>query len=184
MVNEQYEPDATEEAVIAVLREERRLNAPLVVERTDLERAVVNHALRDLATAGWCRKVARGLYEFVEDPRQEPSMTTTEAPDPADGPEGAAGTARLLLQEWDPADVDSDKARQATVAVVAWLAAQDGPQQKADVLAWADEQGDAVTSGYAPSTLWDKVVQPGLSQLVDEGLLSHRRNVGYAIVDE
>jgi len=93
---------------------------------------------------------------------------------------GAVSRARTALADWAPADVDSAKARRATLAVVEWLAAQDAPQQRADVLAWAEGRDMA----YAPSTLWDKVVQPGLGELVDCGVVEHQRNVGYAIVDE
>ncbi|UXF50939.1 MAG: hypothetical protein HQRvContig03_45 [Haloquadratum phage sp.] len=93
---------------------------------------------------------------------------------------GAVSRARDALREWDPADVDTAKARRATLAVVAWLAQQDAPQQRADVLAWADGRS---IEGYAASTLWEKVVQPGLGELVDRGVVAHRRNVGYAIVE-
>jgi hypothetical protein len=93
---------------------------------------------------------------------------------------GAVSHARDALATWDPADADSAKARRAVCEVVGWLAAQDAPQQRADVLAWAD--GDV--EGYAASTLWEKVAQPGLRELVDRGVVAHRRNVGYEIVDE
>jgi hypothetical protein len=89
--------------------------------------------------------------------------------------------ARAALADWDPANVDTAKARDAVCAVVGWLAQQDGPQQRAAVLAWAEGRS---IEGYAPSTLWDKVVQPGLAALVDRGVVRHRRNVGYAIVEE
>ena len=49
------------------------------------------------------------------------------------------------------------------------------------MLNWA--QGRRV-EGYAASTLWEKVVQPGLRELVDQGVVRHQRNVGYEIVDE
>jgi hypothetical protein len=65
-------------------------------------------------------------------------------------------------------------------AVVGWLAQQDGPQQRADVLAWAD----GGVEGYAATTLWEKVAQPGLRELVDAGVVRHQRNVGYAIVEK
>jgi len=179
MVNEHYEPDAVEDRVIELLRDEHRVNAPLVVDRTDLSRADVNHALRNLATAGWCRNLARGLYEYVEDPRvaddgadAQRAETRPESP--------AVSHARDALAEWDPADADSQKARRAVCEVVGWLAQQDGPQQRADVLAWAEGRD---VEGYAASTLWDKVAQPGLRELVDAGVVAHQRNVGYAIVE-
>jgi len=94
---------------------------------------------------------------------------------------GAVSHARDALATWDPADVDAAKARRAVAAVVAWLAAQDGPQQRGDVLAWADGRD---VEGYAASTLWDKVAQPGLRELVAAGVVRHQRNVGYAIVEK
>jgi hypothetical protein len=93
---------------------------------------------------------------------------------------GAVSRARDALRDWEPKDVDSQKARRAVCEVVGWLAQQDSPQQKADVLAWAD----GGVEGYAATTLWDKVVQPGLRELVDAGVVRHRRNVGYAIVEK
>ena len=93
----------------------------------------------------------------------------------------AVSHARDALANWDPADVDSTKARRAVCAVVGWLSQQDEPQQRGDVLAWADGRD---VEGYAASTLWDKVVQPGLRELVDAGVVAHRRNVGYEIVEK
>jgi len=93
---------------------------------------------------------------------------------------GAVSHARDALATWDPADVDTAKARDAVCAVVGWLAQQDSPQQRGDVLAWAD----GGVEGYAASTLWDKVAQPGLRELVDRGVVRHRRNVGYEIVEK
>ena len=182
MVNEHYEPDATEDRVIEVLRAETRVNAPLVVDRTDCSRADVNHALRNLATAGWCRKLARGLYEYVEDPRVEG--------DDAGGERGAGGggvstpviDVGEALADWDPDEANSQKARAAVAEVVGWLAGQDTPQQRADVLAWAEAHPEATP--YAASTLWDKVVQPGLAELERAGVVARTPNVGYEIVDE
>jgi len=94
---------------------------------------------------------------------------------------GAVSHARDALATWDPADVDSAKARRAVAEVVGWLAQQDGPQQKGDVLEWAEGRS---IEGYAASTLWDKVVQPGLRALVDAGVVRHQRNVGYEIVEK
>lgn len=71
MVNESYEPADSDEAVIDVLAVEGRANPYLIREHTDLDRATVNAALSRLCAAGWVRKVTRGLYEFVEDPRGE-----------------------------------------------------------------------------------------------------------------
>jgi len=112
-----------------------------------------------------------GLDDSPDAERSERASTPPESP--------AVSHARTALADWAPADVDSAKARRATLAVVEWLSEQDAPQQRADVLAWADGRS---IEGYAPTTLWDKVVQPGLAALVDRGVVEHQRNVGYAIV--
>jgi len=111
------------------------------------------------------------------------SEATPERSQRADTPaeSGAVSRARDALADWDPADVDSAKARRAVAEVVGWLAQQDSPQQRGDVLAWGDGRD---VEGYAPSTLWDKVAQPGLRELVDAGVVAHRRNVGYEIVEK
>ena len=114
-----------------------------------------------------------GLDDATNAEQRERADTSRES--------GAVSHARDALGDWEPADVDSAKARRAVCEVVGWLAAQDAPQQRGDVLAWAEGRD---VEGYAASTLWDKVVQPGLRELVDEGLLTHQRNVGYEIADE
>jgi hypothetical protein len=73
MVNETYDPTDSDAAVIDVLATEGRANPYLIREQTDLDRQTINAALSRLQAAGWVRKVTRGLYEFVEDPRQETS---------------------------------------------------------------------------------------------------------------
>jgi DNA-directed RNA polymerase specialized sigma54-like protein len=78
MVNETYSPTDSDEAVIDVLSVEGRANPYLIREQTDLDRQTVNNALIRLTSAGWVRKVTRGLYEFVEDPRAETSDETID----------------------------------------------------------------------------------------------------------
>lgn len=71
MVNESFEPDTRDEAVLEVLAEEGRANPYLIRERTDLSKGDINTSLVRLTSAGWVEKVTRGLYEFVEDPRKD-----------------------------------------------------------------------------------------------------------------
>ena len=73
MVNESYDPDDREEDVLNVLKEEGRVNPYLVRQRTEYGKGEINTSLKSLSDAGWIRRVCRGLYEFVEDPRQETS---------------------------------------------------------------------------------------------------------------
>ena len=56
----------------------------------------------------------------------------------------AVSRTRDALATWEPADVDSAKARDAVCAVVGWLAQQDSPQQRGDVLAWAEAHPEAL----------------------------------------
>ena len=60
-----YEPDENEQAVLDVLREERRANPYLIREKIDLRKEYVSKALTGLVKAGVVEKVTRGLYEHV-----------------------------------------------------------------------------------------------------------------------
>lgn len=79
MANEEYEPTEREERVLELFQEGRRSDEPwgrvnplYIRERTDLDKGQVEYALRNLRNAGWVRQVNQGgLYEFVEDPREE-----------------------------------------------------------------------------------------------------------------
>lgn len=71
MVNENHEPSDDEDAVIAVLADEQRANPYLLREETGLRKQAVNEALKQLVAAGWAKKRTRGLYDYVDDPRDE-----------------------------------------------------------------------------------------------------------------
>lgn len=68
-VNRDYEPTDRDEQIIQVLKD-GRANPLLLREETGLEKQRVNESLQRLTSAGWVRKVTRGLYELVDDPRQ------------------------------------------------------------------------------------------------------------------
>jgi DNA-binding IclR family transcriptional regulator len=77
VVNEHYEPTEKDEQILAALKRGRgegkpwgRANPRWLVEETGLSKSNVEFCLRSLRDAGWIRRVARGLYELVEDPRQ------------------------------------------------------------------------------------------------------------------
>ena len=77
MVNENYEPSAKDEQVLDALQRGRdsgdpwgRANPKWLVEETGLDKGNVEFCLRSLRNAGWVQRVARGLYEFVDDPRE------------------------------------------------------------------------------------------------------------------
>jgi DNA-binding MarR family transcriptional regulator len=77
MVNEQFRPTAECEAVLEIFKDGRetrgpwgRANPRYIIDKTDLDKQTVEYQLRRLRDAGWIQNVARGLYEFVEDPRE------------------------------------------------------------------------------------------------------------------
>jgi predicted transcriptional regulator len=76
MVNEDFDPDERQEAILNVLKEGREEERPWgyanpkrLEERIDIRRQYINRALNGLVDAGWVEKVNRGLYRFVADPR-------------------------------------------------------------------------------------------------------------------
>ena len=78
MVNEEFEPTDACEAVLDVFKKGRETDGPwgratprYLIDETGLEKQNVEYQLRRLRDAGWIQNVARGLYEFVEDPREE-----------------------------------------------------------------------------------------------------------------
>lgn len=78
VVNENYSPGEREEKILELLKEGREQNKPwgrvnpkFVSERTEIRRQYVNRALGSLEDAGWVKKLATGLYEFVDDPRED-----------------------------------------------------------------------------------------------------------------
>jgi DNA-binding IclR family transcriptional regulator len=78
MVNENYEPSSKDEQVLNALKQGRksgepwgRANPRWLIDETGLEKSNVEFCLRSLRNAGWIERVARGLYEFAEDPRED-----------------------------------------------------------------------------------------------------------------
>ena len=79
MVNERYEPNEREETILELFKQGRdtgepwgRANPLYVREHSELDKGQVEYALRNLRNAGWIQQVNQGgLYEFVEDPRDE-----------------------------------------------------------------------------------------------------------------
>ncbi|MCU4926469.1 MarR family transcriptional regulator [Halobacteria archaeon AArc-dxtr1] len=79
MVNRNYEPNDRERIVLELIKQGRendepwgRANPQFFREETNLEKGQVEYALRNLTAAGWIRRLNKGgLYEFVEDPREQ-----------------------------------------------------------------------------------------------------------------
>jgi biotin operon repressor len=70
IVNRDYDPSDHDEQVIQVLKD-GRANPLHIREETGLSKQRVNDALDRLRSAGWVVKVTRGLYELVDDPRDD-----------------------------------------------------------------------------------------------------------------
>lgn len=69
MVNRDFDPQDRDEDVLTVFKEYGCANPYLIREETDLGKGDVNTSLVRLTSAGWVNKITRGLYEFVDDPR-------------------------------------------------------------------------------------------------------------------
>jgi len=77
VVNENYDPTPKDEQILAALKEGRgggqpwgRANPRWLIDQTDLDKGNVEFCLRSLRDAGWVKRIARGLYELREDPRE------------------------------------------------------------------------------------------------------------------
>lgn len=77
VVNENYSPDDMEEKMLRVLTDERFEDNPwgyttpsVAAEIVGTRRQYTSRALQNLVKAGWVEQVGRGVYRFVEDPRE------------------------------------------------------------------------------------------------------------------
>lgn len=77
VVNRNYDPSDLEEEILGVLKEGRDEGEPWgyanpkrLVENTGERRQYISRGLDSLVSAGWVEKPYRGLYRFVEDPRE------------------------------------------------------------------------------------------------------------------
>ena len=78
MVNENYDPTEKDNLVLNALKDGRgedkpwgRANPRWLIDETGLDKGNVEFCLRNLTSAGWVTRVARGLYELVDDPRED-----------------------------------------------------------------------------------------------------------------
>lgn len=76
MVNENYDPSENDEKVLQALKDGRedgrpwgRANRVWISDQTGLSKGNAEFSLRSLKDAGWIVRVARGLYELHDDPR-------------------------------------------------------------------------------------------------------------------
>ena len=77
MVNEQFEPDEHQEAILNILKQGREEGQPWgyanpkrLQTQLEIRKQYINRSLRSLVDAGWVERVNRGLYRFVSDPRE------------------------------------------------------------------------------------------------------------------
>lgn len=85
MVNERYSPTEKDEQVLEALKDGRergdpwgRANPRWLMDETGLSKSNVEFCLRSLRSAGWVRRPSRGLYELVEDPREDGKPESTD----------------------------------------------------------------------------------------------------------
>jgi len=78
MVNEDFEPNERQDEILSVLKEGRSKGEPWgygnpkrFEEEIGDRKQYINRALTALVNAGWVEKVNRGLYRFVDDPRED-----------------------------------------------------------------------------------------------------------------
>lgn len=182
MVNEDYEPTDTEEHVLAVLEVENRANPLLIREQTGLGKGTVNSALANLTAAGWVRRVTRGLYEFVEDPRHGdmPPEVEQAIGDIAPTPEG--NEIDQALRGWsrgrgeDEQRASRDVAQEAT----AWLQARDEPVRKSDVPVQKFAENDPVDREV--DMLWTQVIRNAWTHAVETGFVEQPNSRAYVWV--
>ena len=77
MVNEDFEPNDRQERILKVLKKGRKESNPWgyanpkrIEKELGIRRQYINRELSGLVDAGWIEKVNRGLYRFVDDPRE------------------------------------------------------------------------------------------------------------------
>jgi hypothetical protein len=182
MVNRDYTPTDTEDDIIDVMREERRANPYLIRQQTDLGKGDVNTALSNLTSAGWVRKVTRGLYEFVEDPRTggtqdtmekaEELLDEVEEADPVDPVEAA-------LKGWSYGRSEEEQQANESVAVASleWLRDTDEPARQSDVP--LDELAEDDPEERTPDTLWRSVIRSAWQHAVGQGYVEQPNSRAY-----
>jgi hypothetical protein len=158
MVNTDYSPDDREEAVLAVMRDEGRVNPYLLRDETGLEKGAVNTALSNLTAAGWVSKVTRGLYEFVEDPREDREAVAVPQQPERRRPIEYAGLGELM-------DFERELTSEREVVLSEWLehVQANGRVQKSDFAEWYSDAHEDRT-GYGTKSFWEFFAKPAMQQ--------------------
>jgi len=185
MVNENYEPTDAEDDVLEVLRDEWRANPYLIRERTDFGKGTVNTALSNLTSAGWVDKVTRGLYEFVDDPREDSAKSGTESGEstPERPSEGDVDT-NSALYGWTHGRGEKEKTASRAIAVesLEWLAEYPGAAKKSDVP--LDELAASDDLGRHVDTLWTEVIRSAWQHACERGFIRQPKSRSYEWVGD
>lgn len=181
MVNEHYEPTSKEEDVIDVMQEEWRANPYLIRDQTGHGKGDVNTALSNLTSAGWVRKITRGLYEFVEDPRTEVDTSVRERLEPEQPtdtsvrkeesaspeleplPSADADTRSLVVEhvDWSVETVERTSERIDLVADLYDRLQEKGEIKKSEIVTEFDHR----PCGLSESSWYERLVSPMLRQV-------------------
>jgi hypothetical protein len=157
MVNESFEPTDDEEEVLEVLRDEWRVNPMLIRDRTGIDKGTVNTALTRLTSAGWVRKVTRGLYEYVDDPRRD-DVPAPRIPDTDDESNTGATSIDGVLAGWRPGrSREQREARLASARAVLEYLRGDGELSASDFK--ADVYPTDGVEGQSADTWWRKTAR-------------------------
>jgi hypothetical protein len=77
-LNDNHDPSSVENRVLEAFKDERettgesRMSPAMIRDRLDDDnKQSVNYALKQLTAAGWVKKLSKGIYEFVDDPRNK-----------------------------------------------------------------------------------------------------------------
>ena len=174
MVNAAYEPTDREDDVLEIVREERRVNPLLVREETGYGKGDVNTALSNLRAAGWVRRVTRGLYEFVDDPRTGEQTHATSSRErgresgrpvddtPAEGQKDDDGIPDVRTVEFP-----QDPATPQLVELEEWLEFvrdKGKPVSKSDFESWWSDERSARTEDNA-NAFWEAFAKTSMKQL-------------------
>jgi hypothetical protein len=174
MVNTAYDPTERENDVLEVLQEEKRVNPLLVRERTGHGKGDVNTALSNLRAAGWVRRVTRGLYEFVDDPRAEQQTRASSSSDhgndsdhPAD--DALRGMAKDTDETPDVREVNFPRDPTTTQLVetgkwVDYVRERGRPVSKSDFESWWSDDRSARTE-YNANAFWEAFAKTSMKQL-------------------
>lgn len=173
MVNSDFEPTDKEEEVLRVLSSENRANPYLIRDKTDIGKGDVNTALTRLTSAGWVRKVTRGLYEFVDDPRDTSRYESGGTSEVLQDRSQPAVDVEDALEDWQPGQGGDDTRARREIGrkVLEWLKEQNREVRKSDFVSALYEENHL--DRQKPETWWETTAREALQHAVEEGLVEY-----------